>query len=363
MTRYDALVRRLAELDAAGLKRRPRTVRPTSPSTAEVDGREVLLFCTNDYLGLADHPEIRTAWAGGGAGASRLISGTRPVHLAVEEAIAELYGRPALLFGSGYQANLALYSTVCVEGDLIASDALNHASIIDGIRLSPARRLIQPHLDPRLPDDTTLIALETLYSMDGDSPNLTAYPRGPWLALDEAHAFGCLGPGGLGVAAAQGVQPDFLVGTFGKAIGVAGAFVVGPPELRELLVSTGRSFVYTTAIPEPVAFAILAALALATDERRERLAANTARLRRGLRDRDIRALGHAHIVPIPTGARTMRIAGALLERGILAPGIRYPTVPRGHERVRLTVSAAHSDDQIDRCVDAVDRVLRTVDAE
>lgn len=320
------------------------------------------LFCTNDYLGLADHPDLARAWRGGGAGASRLISGTRPAHLAVEEAIAALYGRPALLLPSGYHANLALYATVVEAGDLIASDALNHASMIDGMRLGPARRHIQPHLDPAVPPQTTLIAVESLYSMDGDSPWLPAYPREPWLAVDEAHAFGCLGPRGLGVAAAQGVAPDFIVATFGKAIGVAGAFVVGPPELKELLVSTGRAHVYTTAMPEPVAAAILTGLALADDARREQLAANTRRLRTGLAQCGVEALGHAHIVPILTRGDTMRVADALLDAGIFAPGIRAPTVAPGAERVRLTVSAAHSVDQIDRCVEAVFRALRAPSA-
>lgn len=357
-SRYAPLAARLRALDDAGLRRRLREVRPLGPTTALVDGKPCVLFCTNDYLGLADHPDVAAAWRGGGSGAARLVSGTRPAHVAVEDALTELYGRPALLFTTGFQANLALYSTVVGPDDRIASDAANHASMIDGMRLSPAKRTIQPHLDPNVPADTTLIAVETLYSMDGDSPDLRRYPTGPWLAVDEAHAFGCVGPGGRGLAAVQGVAADFVVGTFGKAVGVGGAFVVGPPELRELLVSTGRAFVYTTAMPAAQAAAILVGLRLADDERRGRLARNVQRFRAALAQEGILALGSAHIVPVVTAERTMRVAEALLARGIYAPGIRFPTVPRGTERVRLTVSAAHTDDELDRCVEALAGALR-----
>jgi 7-keto-8-aminopelargonate synthetase-like enzyme len=194
--------------------------------------------------------------------------------------------------------------------------------------------------------------------MDGDIPAFREWTGEHWLAVDEAHAVGAMGPAGRGAAASQGVEPDFIVGTMGKALGVAGAFVVGPPELKDLLVSSGRAFVYTTGMPEPVANAALAALDAATDERRERLAANTHRLRAGLQQVGAEVLGSAHIVPVLTGERTMDVAGALLEAGIHAPGIRFPTVPRGRERIRLTASSEHSAEQIDRCVATLGRVLR-----
>ena len=322
-----------------------------------MDGRNVTLFCTNDYLGLATHPDVTAAYRGGGAGAARLISGNRPAHVALEEALTDLHGRPATLFPSGYHANLALFATLPQRGDRVASDALNHASIIDGLRLSRADRVVIPHASAP-PADARLAVYEGLYSMDGDSPDFTAIPAAMWLAVDEAHSVGALGPSGRGVAAAQGVTADFLVGTLGKAYGVAGAFVVGPPELRELLMSTGRAFVYTTGMPEPVASAALLAMRLADDVRRARLAANTTRLRTALAHVGATALGHAHIVPVVTGERTMDVARRLFDAGIFAPGIRYPTVPKGQERIRLTVSAAHSEDELDRCAEAVGAAIR-----
>lgn len=359
MSRYARLAERIEAARAQGLARRLRTVAPIDSTRANVDGRVVTLFCSNDYLGLADHPDIAAAWRGGGAGASRLISGTRPAHLALEDALSELYGRPATLFNGGYVANLALVTTLVGPGDRVASDALNHASLIDAVRLSGADKTILPHNSAVVPTDTRLAVVEGLYSMDGDIPDLPAYVGNHWLAVDEAHAFGCLGPGGRGAAAAQGVEPDFVMGTLGKSVGVVGAFLIGPPEFRELLVSFGRTFVYTTALPDAVARAALVGLRLATDERRERLAENTRRFRSGLAQLGARALGDAHVVPLLTGNHTMAVADALLDAGFYAPGIRWPTVPRGHERVRVTLSAAHTQGQIDTFLDALGRVLAT----
>jgi 8-amino-7-oxononanoate synthase len=178
------------------------------------------------------------------------------------------------------------------------------------------------------------------------------------LLVDEAHAVGAIGPGGRGEAARQGVEPDFLVGTFGKAYGAFGAFVVGPPELHELFVSRGRTFVYTTGLPEPIAAAALTGLRLADDERRERLADRTARFRRGLTQLGIPALGSAHIVPVVLGERTMAMADELLARGVFALGIRPPTVPAGTERIRFSLSAEHTDEQIDRLLDILSTMIR-----
>ena len=356
--RYEALSARLDRLDAAGLRRHLKLVTPGDGLEVTVDGRRATLWCSNDYLGLADHPDLVRAYRGGGAGAARLVSGNRPAHVALEEALSTLHGRPATLFPSGYHANLALYTTVLQAGDIAASDALNHASIIDGLRLSRATRHILPHGDAAsVPAAARLVAVEGLYSMDGDMPPLARYPTGPWLAVDDAHAVGALGPDGLGAAAAQGVEPDFLVGTLGKAYGVAGAFVVGPPALRELLISAGRAFVYTTGMPAGVAAAALEGIRLADEARREQLAANVRRFREGLHKVGILTRGEAHIVPVLTGPATMTAAAALLDEGIYVAGIRYPTVPRGEERLRFTVCAAHTADQIDRCVEAVARVV------
>ena len=326
----------------------------TGPTTGLLDGNPVVVFCSNDYLGLASHPDVVAAWQGRGVGSARLISGDRPVHHALEDALQARYGRPATVLSSGYHANLALLATVLGRGDVVASDALNHASIIDGIRLSRADKVILPHATPTIPAQATLAVVEGLYSMDGDLPRLADWQGEHWLMVDEAHAFGVLGPDGRGVAAAQGVEPDFVVGTFGKAIGAYGAFIIGPPELHPLLRSAGRTFIFTTGLPEPVAAAALAGLRCADDARRQRLAANVTRLRRGLAELGLPALGEAHIVPVVLGARTMAVAAALREAGYHAVGIRPPTVPAGAERIRFTLSAAHTPDQIDGLLSALE---------
>jgi 8-amino-7-oxononanoate synthase len=342
---------RLDAIAAAGQTRRIRTLLPTGPVTGIVGGREVLVACSNDYLGLSWQVRAR----GHGAGGSRLISGSRPAHATLERHLEEWLGRPALLFPSGYQANLAVFSTVCDADQTVASDALVHASIIDGLRLSRASRVVVPHADPRaVPAHVDLIALEGLFSMDGDIPPFGRYPTSPWMAVDEAHAIGCLGPDGRGAAAAAGMVPDILIGTFGKAFGAAGAFVSGPPELIELLINAGRSFIFTTAPPESVANAALEGLRRMREEPglRERLAHNAATLRAHLAALGWEVLGSAHILPVVAGDGAMRLASQLLERGVFAPAIRWPTVPRGAERVRLTVSAAHTEADLTRIADA-----------
>lgn len=354
MSRHSPWARRLDEIQRAGRWRKLRTVTPTGPTTAHLEGRSVVVACSNDYLGLASDPRIQQAARGAGVASSRLISGDRPIHRALEAQLEDWLGRPALIFSSGFLANLAVFSTVCVSGDRVASDAYNHASIIDGLRLSRAERTIVPHADPRaIPAEVQLIVLEGLYSMDGDTPPLRDYPTEPWLAVDEAHAVGCLGPRGRGAAAAVGIEPDILIGTFGKAFGAAGAFVAGPPELKELLINAGRSFIFTTGMPEPVAAMALAGLQAATDALRQRLAANVVRLRTGLRQLGWDPLGEAHIVPIVAGGRALALAERLLQADIYAPPIRYPTVARGQERLRFTVSAAHTPEQLDRICDAL----------
>lgn len=354
--RYLSLRRRLDTIRASGLQRHIVTLTPTGPTTARTDrGEKLLVACSNDYLGLSCDEEVQRAASGGGSTGSRLLSGSRPAHRALEEALGEWLGRRTLLFPSGYQANLAVFSTLCTSGEQIASDEANHASIIDGLRLSRAERHIIAHADPSaVPPGVSLIALEGLYSMDGDIPDLSRYAAlGPLLAVDEAHAVGALGPDGRGSAAQQGVVPDVLIGTFGKAFGAAGAFVSGPDEVIELLISAARSFIFTTAMPEPVAAMALVAMRRATDERREVLASNVRHFRSSLRQLGWSPLGDAHIAPILTGSDTMQIAASLRERGIFAPGIRWPTVPAGQERIRFTISAAHTTEQLDHICDAL----------
>lgn len=311
----------------------------------------MLVACSNDYLGLA----AQVAGLGAGAGSSRLISGTRPAHTALEAELEDWLGTPALFFTSGYHANLAVFSTIPESGQRVASDALNHASIIDGLRLSRASRCVVPHAAPReIPDEVDLIAVEGLYSMDGDIPPFSDYPTAPLLAVDEAHAIGVLGPEGRGAAAAAGVQPDILIGTFGKAFGAAGAFVAGPPELKELLINAARSFIYTTAPPESVARAALGGLRLARDrpELRERTLSHARWLRDQLTAQGWEVPGDAHILPVRCGSAAMQLSARLLESGVYAPGIRAPTVAPGTERIRITVSAAHSESDLNRIAEA-----------
>ncbi|MBA2320202.1 MAG: aminotransferase class I/II-fold pyridoxal phosphate-dependent enzyme [Deltaproteobacteria bacterium] len=351
--RYGPWRRRLAALAEAGRTRRTRPVTPTGATTALVEGRPAIVACSNDYLGLSWDPAVRAAAAGGGAGASRLVGGTRPVHERLEQALGERFGGSALLFPSTWHANLSVFSALLEAGDLVASDALNHASIIDGLRLGRARRVVVPHgATDRVPPDARMAVFEGLFSMDGDTVDLSACPPAAWLAVDEAHAVGALGPDGRGVAAAQGIRPDVLIGALGKAYGAAGGFVVGPSELRELLVNAGRSFLFTTAPPEPVAAMALAGLARATEALREQLAENTRVLRAALGQLGWRPLGEAHIVPIVVGPGAMELSDRLLDRGVFAPGIRFPTVPAGQERIRLTLSAAHTAEQLARIADA-----------
>ncbi len=363
--RYARLVERVGALKAAGTERRLAPLSMITATTAEVEGRYVDVFCSNDYLGLAHHPDVRKAWRGAGAGSARLIAGDRPSHHALEEVLSDRYGRPVTLFTSGYHANLALMQVLLEAGDVAVSDAMNHASIIDGLRLSKATRVIAPHGSAEVPAGARLVVTEGLFSMDGDVVDLprlgrSAAAAGAWLCVDEAHAVGVLGPGGRGASFGAGVVPDFVVGTLGKAFGSMGAFVVGPPALRTLLISQGRSFIFTTALPEPAARAAFVALRLADDGLRAQLAANVRRLRAGLWALGISAPGRDHIVPIVLGARTMAVAAALKARGVLVPGIRPPTVAPGAERLRITLSAAHTNAQIDHLLDALDDSLRSV---
>ena len=361
MSRYAPIEAAVAQIEARGLRRELRCLRMQGPVTGQLDGEQVTVFCSNDYLGLAQHPAVQAAFRGSGSGASRLISGNRPSHEALEARLSSLYGRPVTLFSSGYHANLALMSTVVGQGDTVASDSLNHASLIDGLRLSHAQRTILDHgCADGIEPGTRMVVVEGVYSMDGDILDLDAYQGEHWLAVDEAHGFGVLGPDGLGAASAQGIVPDFVVGTLGKAIGTYGAFVVGPPSLRELLISRGRSFIFTTGIPEPVAAASLVAIDLANDERRSKLNQNVLRLRQGLSDLGIPALGDAHIVPIVLGSRTMDVADALLKKGFWAAGIRAPTVAPGSERIRITVSAGHTSEHIDGLLEALEQLVQEI---
>jgi 8-amino-7-oxononanoate synthase len=367
-----------SELDAlrlAGRLRSTRRVEPCGRGRARVDGREALVLCSNDYLGLAALPELGEAAAaaarrwGVGASASRLISGTFPIHGELEAALAAFVGtEAALLFPSGYQANVGALPAIAAEGDLICSDALNHASLIDGCRLSRAAVHVFPHRDlaalraaldaPR--SGRAWVVTESLFSMDGDEAPLAGIAElarryGAHLLVDEAHALGVLGPAGRGLCAEAGVVPDLLVGTLGKAFGCAGAFVAGSRAAIGCLANGARSFVYTTGVAPPTAAAALRAVDLvrAADERRARVLALTTSARAELARLGIDLpAGRAPILPIRIGGDrgVMQLSQALLEAGYFIQGIRPPTVPEGTSRLRMTLTAAlERGDVIDAC--------------
>jgi 8-amino-7-oxononanoate synthase len=330
-------------------------------------------FCSNDYLALGMRPPPRRP---AGAGASRLVAGERIDHVELEREAAALVGLPAsLVFTSGYAANVGLLSALAGPEDLIVSDAFNHASIVDGARLARARIVVVPHIDlgavERALTETrrrrAFVVTESYFSMDADSPDLREM-RGlcdahdAALLVDESHALGVLGPEGRGLCAACGVEPDALVGTFGKAFGAGGAFVAGCPNLITWLWNRARSFVFSTGLSPAVAAAATAGIQAAKAEprRRERVLAAARQLREGLHSLDIRPLGYGPIVPWILGepAAAVHAASELRAEGIDVRAIRPPTVPVGTARLRFAVSAAHRGGDIERVVGAVSRILR-----
>jgi 8-amino-7-oxononanoate synthase len=379
------LTAELAQLEEAGLRRTLRQLQSGSAAEVALDGRRVLLFSSNNYLGLADHPAVVQAaceatrrW-GCGTGASRLICGHLALHAEVEAQLAAFKGtEAALLFPSGYQANVGAISALVGRGDHVFSDALNHASIIDGCRLSRASVHVYPHRDARaleaLLDSTPragrrLIVTDSVFSMDGDRAplrDLVALARTyhTSLFLDEAHATGILGPRGAGLADAEGLGAEVSVhmGTLGKALGGAGAYIAGSRALIDLVANRARSFVYTTGLAPAAVAAAGAALRIVVQEpaRRATLLGHADRLRHGLTALGLRVAGDTHIVPVMLGdnARAMRVAAALLERGVLAHPIRPPTVPRGTARLRVTPMATHREADIDRALAAFADVTR-----
>ena len=364
---------RLEELRGSGLRRRLRLVEGAQGPRVQLDGRPVLLLCSNDYLGLAGHPRVREAAAeaalgwGAGAGASRLISGNMAPHRRLEERLAAFKGyESALLFGSGYLANVGAISALAGRGTVVFSDELNHASIVDGCRLARAETFVYRHGDAehlawglrRAGGRGSLIVSDGVFSMDGDVAPLEDLARlarehGCRLMVDEAHATGALGPGGRGSVAAAGLgdEVDVVVGTLGKALGSYGAYACASAELREYLLNTARSFIFSTALPPPVVAAALASLELLEAEptRVRRLRANAAALREGLRAEGLDAGGgESQIVPLEVGEAepTMALCERLLERGVFAQGIRPPTVPPGSSRLRFSVMATHDEAEL-----------------
>ena len=371
---------RLAERRAANLYRqRPLLDSPQGP-LVRVDGRELLAFCSNDYLGLANHPQVIEAWRAGalrwgvGGGASHLVIGHSTPHHELEEALAEFTGRPrALLFSTGYMANLGAVTALLGQGDTVLEDRLNHASLLDAGLLSGARFSRYLHNDAaslvnRLDkaDGNTLVVTDGVFSMDGDLADLPALcaaakAKGAWVMVDDAHGFGPLGATGGGIVEHFGLGADdvqVLVGTLGKAFGTAGAFVVGSEELIETLVQFARPYIYTTSQPPALACATLKSLELLRSEdwRRVHLNALIKRFREGARAIGLQLMDSATpIQPILIGdsARAMRLSQLLRERGLLVTAIRPPTVPVGSARLRVTLSAAHSSAQLELLLEAL----------
>lgn len=363
----------LVELDRNGLLRHPDRTLLGARS-------DLLLACSNDYLGLgARHvsretpPEARI-----GAGASRLIHGTHPEHVWLETALAEWVAQPAaLLFSSGYAANVGALAALCDRDDFIISDRLNHASLVDGCRLSRASVAIADHNDPdaigRLlanapPSRARWVVVESYYSMDGDSPDLARLrdlcdQHDAHLYVDEAHSLGVFGPAGSGLCKAKGVVPDVLVGTLGKAVGVTGAFVAGSETLRRWLWNRARSFVFSTGVSPLLAELLLRQVHATRDasEARTRLRQNVESLRAELLAHGVVLPqgNHGPILPIMIGdsARTLAVAERLLAEQIVVQAIRPPTVPSGTGRLRVTVTAEMSRADIHRLAAALARAV------
>lgn len=381
MTELGALRHLAAELDtlaSAGLLR--------TPVPMPAGG---LVLCSNDYLGYGLSLGGRPTDLGGpaapwGAGASRLVSGELPAHLEAERALAEWLGyEAALLFTSGYAANVGLLAALAGPGDLIVSDALNHASIIDGCRLSGARIAVVPHADADAVEATLAratdmgrrwVVTESYFSMDGDSPDLAALRAVcvRWdaaLVVDEAHALGVFGPAGRGVSAERGVRPDVLVGTFGKAFGLQGAFVAGPAVLRSWLWNRARSFVFSTGMSPALAELVVERVSriAADDAARTRLLLITERMRSGLASIVGEALlpSHGPILPMLVGEpeHAVRLSAALRDRGFVVQAIRPPTVPKGTSRLRITAHAGLMDAEVDAFLDAMRTVWVTLGQE
>jgi 8-amino-7-oxononanoate synthase len=346
-------------------------------STAE--GRTLVDFSSNDYLGLAHHPAVAAAMSacalrtGAGSGASHLVTGHGIEHSRLEEELAAFTGRErALLFSTGYMANLGVMAALASRGELVLLDRLSHASIIDGALLSGARFKRYSHGDAaaaeRLlnesPEETTVVATDGVFSMDGDVAPLqqlakSAKARNAWLVVDDAHGIGVLGATGRGSVEHCGVSTDdvpVLIGTLGKAFGSFGAFVAGSRDLIEFLIQKARPYIYTTALPQPVAAATRKALEIAQREpwRRERVLALTARFRKAAREAGITLLdSNTPIQPVVLGSSeaALHAQQELLEAGFRVVAIRTPTVPRGSERLRITLSAAHTEEQVDAFVE------------
>jgi 8-amino-7-oxononanoate synthase len=364
---------RLEDIRARGLYRKLRCVSGPQGPRVLLDGRPVLLLCSNNYLGLADHPRVREAAAeaamryGAGSGASRLVSGNMTIHRRLEEQLAAFKGAEAcLLFGSGFLANAGVVSALAREGDVVFSDALNHASIIDGCRLSRAETFVYDHCDTdhlewglqQAEGRGALIVTDGVFSMDGDRAPLPeivelAQRYDARVMVDEAHGTGCVGPGGRGLVAEHGLEDeiDVVVGTLGKALGSYGAYVLCDKPMAKYLINTARTLIFSTALSPPAVAAAMAALELLREQPRrvEKLQRNSAVLREALAEAGVPVEpGDTPIIPLIVGDADAAMAACdrALERGVFAQAIRPPTVPAGTSRLRLAVMASHTKSEL-----------------
>ncbi len=377
----DALQADLNTRRAQGLYRTRRVLEGAQGPRVRMDGRELLSFCSNDYLGLAADARLAEALCdatrryGVGSGAAHLISGHSQAHHALEEELADFLGTErALLFSTGYMANLGVLAGLLKRGDQLFQDRLNHASLIDGAQLSAARLRRYPHADTDMlarqlaerSDGDKLIASDGVFSMDGDVAPIgrladLAREQSALLMIDDAHGFGVLGARGRGSVAAAGLDVNaapVYMATLGKALGTAGAFVAGSQALIESLIQRARSYVYTTAMPAALAEASRASLRLVAEEqwRRDRLTQLITRLRAGMAAIGLPLMpSSTPIQPLllEDPARALRWSEALLQRDILVTAIRPPTVPRGGARLRITLSAGHEAADVDRLLEAL----------
>jgi 8-amino-7-oxononanoate synthase len=360
----------LRELESDGL------LRSSAPFPSDC-----LVLSSNDYLGYARRP-IEGIPEAAGSGSSRLVAGDHECHVKAERVLADWVGlESALLFSSGYAANVGLLSALAGPEDVVISDALNHASIVDGCRLSRARVLVVPHLDVSAVEHSLRAAsgarrrwvvTESYFSMDADTPDLRLLRRhcdeyDAGLIVDEAHALGVFGARGAGLCAQAGVVPDAFVGTLGKAVGLQGAFAAGPDVLRRWLWNRARSFVFSTGLsPALAALASERALEVQADDMaRQRLLAVTARLRGALEGGGGKVLGSGPIIPWVVGSpsRALELSASLRQRRIAVPAIRPPTVPSGSSRLRVSASAALTDHEVQLASQALRELSSTPAAE
>jgi glycine C-acetyltransferase len=384
----DYLKDELASLEAGGLAIHPRVLEGEQRARTRFDGRDVINLASNNYLGLAAHPRLKEAASraaaelGAGSGAVRAIAGTMSLHHELERRFAEFKGaESALMFQSGFTSNSGTVAAVLTREDVIVSDELNHASIIDGARLSRAEIKVFPHKDAeaagRLLEETAregrrqLLITDGVFSMDGDIaplPDLVevANRHGAIMMIDDAHASGVLGEGGKGTVSHFGLDPadvDIQVGTLSKAIGVLGGFIAGPAHLTEWLVNRGRPFLFSTSAPPAVAAACIAALDVMRDEpeRLERLWQNTRLFKEGLHDLGFdTGMSETPITPVIVGEETaaQELSRRLWDEAVFTPPVVFPTVARGRARVRTIVTADHTPEDLQEALTAFEKVGR-----